>query len=122
MTILRRWLDYLDRSGVRYSHSVHVPAQTALETADAERIPARDFAKPVVYLCETGVGMAVVPADEAAVPEHVVAAAEQPQVLDRRGSAVGARREVVHVAEGGRAGAPLREALPVPGADRLALG
>lgn len=64
MTILNRWIEYLDSSGVPYSHSVHPPAQTALETAEAERIPPHDLAKPVVYACDTGFGMAVVAADE----------------------------------------------------------
>lgn len=58
------WLNYLRDSGVRYSHSVHPRAETALETADAERMPAHEFAKCVVYLCEAGFGMAVVPADQ----------------------------------------------------------
>jgi len=64
MTILGRWLEYLNKTGIRYSHSIHPRAQSALETADAERMPAHDLAKPVVYFCETGFGMAVVPADE----------------------------------------------------------
>ncbi len=63
MTIANRWLAYLDQSGIRYSHSVHEPAQTALETAKAERIPAHDLAKTVVYCGENGFGMAVLPAD-----------------------------------------------------------
>jgi prolyl-tRNA editing enzyme YbaK/EbsC (Cys-tRNA(Pro) deacylase) len=58
------WLNYLRDSGVRYSHSIHPRAETALETADAERMPAHEFTKCVVYFCETGFGMAVVPADQ----------------------------------------------------------
>jgi Ala-tRNA(Pro) deacylase len=58
------WLNYLRDSGVRYSHSVHPWAETAMETADAERILAHEFAKCVVYFCETGFGMAVIPADQ----------------------------------------------------------
>jgi Ala-tRNA(Pro) deacylase len=64
MSILSRWLEYLDRNRVRYSHSVHAPAQTALGTAEAERIPPHDLAKPVVYVGDTGFGIAVVAADE----------------------------------------------------------
>jgi Ala-tRNA(Pro) deacylase len=64
MTILQHWFQYLDGNGIRYSHSVHPPAQTALETAVAERIPPHDFAKPVVYAGTTGFGIAVVAADE----------------------------------------------------------
>jgi len=64
MSILNRWLEYLDRNGIRYSHSVHEPAQTALETAEAERIPPHDLAKTVVYAGVNGFGIAVVAADE----------------------------------------------------------
>jgi len=63
MRALTPWLDYLENSGARYSHSVHTPAKTALATADAERMPAHEFAKCVIYFTETGFGMAVVPAD-----------------------------------------------------------
>jgi Ala-tRNA(Pro) deacylase len=34
-----------------------------METANAEKMPAHEFAKVVVYFCETGFGMTVVPAD-----------------------------------------------------------
>ena len=64
MSALNKWLEYLGQKGIRYSHSVHAPAQTALETAAAERIPPRDLAKPVVYMGGAGFGMAVVAADE----------------------------------------------------------
>ncbi len=60
---MQRWLDYLNANRVHYSWSMHRSAGTALKTADAERIPAHEFAKVVVYFCETGFGMAVVPAD-----------------------------------------------------------
>jgi Ala-tRNA(Pro) deacylase len=64
MSILSRWLEYLDRKGVRYSHSIHAPAETAFETAEAERMPPHDLAKTVVYAGDTGFGIAVVAADE----------------------------------------------------------
>lgn len=64
MSILERWLQYLDGNGIRYSHSVHPRAQTALETAAAERILPHDFAKTVVYAGDNGFGIAVVAADE----------------------------------------------------------
>ncbi|HVW85757.1 MAG TPA: YbaK/EbsC family protein [Bryobacteraceae bacterium] len=64
MSIVSRWLEYLDRNGIRYSHSVHPPAQTALETARAERIEPHDLVKSVIYFCDTGFGMAVVAADD----------------------------------------------------------
>jgi Ala-tRNA(Pro) deacylase len=49
---------------IRYSHSIHPRAMTARETADSERVPAHEFAKTVVYVCERGFGMAIVPADQ----------------------------------------------------------
>jgi Ala-tRNA(Pro) deacylase len=61
---VNRWLEYLNKMQVRYSHSIHARAQTALETADAERMPPHEFAKTVVYYSEGGYGIAVVPADE----------------------------------------------------------
>jgi len=64
MPLIKLWLEYLTRMGVRYSHSVHPRAQTARETANAERIPAHEFAKTVVYYSDNGFGIAVVPADE----------------------------------------------------------
>jgi len=64
MTVINRWLEFLNQSGIRYSHSVHPPAETALATADAERVPPREFAKVVVYFCDTGYGMAVVAANQ----------------------------------------------------------
>ncbi len=59
-----RWLRYLDRMKVRYSHSIHPRALTARETADADRVPAHEFAKTVVYFNDAGFGIAVVPADQ----------------------------------------------------------
>lgn len=64
MTRLAPWLNFLDNSGVRYSHSIHPPAQTAIATADAERVSPAEFAKCVVYRSDAGFGMAVVPSDE----------------------------------------------------------
>jgi Ala-tRNA(Pro) deacylase len=49
---------------VRYSHSIHPRALTARETADADRVPAHEFAKTVVYFNDAGFGIAVVPADQ----------------------------------------------------------
>lgn len=64
MTLLTRLSRYLDAKGIRYSHSMHSPAQTALSVAKAERMPAHEFAKTVVYFGDKGYGMAVVPADD----------------------------------------------------------
>jgi len=64
MPLINRWLEYLNQMQVRYSHSVHPRAETARATAEAERVPAHEFAKTVVYFSEKGYGLAVVPADE----------------------------------------------------------
>lgn len=64
MTFLAKWFDYLTKNGVRYSHSVHRAAQTARQTAQAEFVPAHEFAKTVTFFSERGFGAAVVPADE----------------------------------------------------------
>jgi len=64
MPVIDLWLEYLDTRKVRYSHSTHPPARTALATADAERVRADEFAKTVVYLGSAGFGIAVVAADE----------------------------------------------------------
>lgn len=63
MAGIDRWLKYLDKMQVRYSHSVHPRAETARQTADAERIPAHEFVKVVIYFDDSGFGIAVVPAD-----------------------------------------------------------
>ena len=64
MALINNWLEYLNQTGIRYSHSVHPRTLTALETAFAERMPAHQFAKTVVYFSDTGFGIAVVPSDQ----------------------------------------------------------
>src|SRR5580704_15952051 len=64
MRLINRWLEYLDQMQVRYSHSIHPRAETALETAAAERMPAHELAKTVVYFSKAGFGIAVVAADQ----------------------------------------------------------
>jgi Ala-tRNA(Pro) deacylase len=64
MSGVERWLKYFDKMQVRYSHSVHPVAQTARKTALAERVPAHEFAKTVVYFNDGGFGIAVVPSDQ----------------------------------------------------------
>lgn len=64
MSLLNRLTRYLDAKGIRYSHSIHAPAQTALSVAKAERMPAHEFSKTVVYFGNKGYGMAVVSADD----------------------------------------------------------
>ena len=63
MKMLKRCFDYLKRNGVVYSHSTHAPAITALEVAAAERMPAHNLAKTVIYFGDNGYGMVVTPAD-----------------------------------------------------------
>ncbi len=64
MSVTDRWLEYLTLMQVRYSHSTHPRAANAVETADAERMPAHALAKTVVYFSDSGFGIAVVPADD----------------------------------------------------------
>lgn len=64
MTGLKPWLNYLKDTGVMYSHSTHTLAETALQTANAERMPAGKFAKCVIYFGHAGFGMALVPSNE----------------------------------------------------------
>lgn len=63
MSVLRRCLDYLDRNRIQYSHSMHVPAYTAMEVAAADRVPARNLAKAVVYRGDNGYGILLLRAD-----------------------------------------------------------
>jgi Ala-tRNA(Pro) deacylase len=80
MPIANRWLDYLDAMRIRYSHSVHAPAMTARGTAEAERMPAREFSKTVVYFGEAGYGIAVVPADQFVDLARIAELFEMPSV------------------------------------------
>jgi Ala-tRNA(Pro) deacylase len=66
MKMLKHCLSYLQRNGVRYSHSVHPAAFTAEETASAERMPARALVKTVVYSGDNGYGMLLLSADHVA--------------------------------------------------------
>jgi Ala-tRNA(Pro) deacylase len=61
--MLERCLGYLRRNKVRYSHSMHSPAYTALDVASAERMPAHNLIKTVVYSGDNGYGMLLMPAD-----------------------------------------------------------
>ncbi len=64
MKLIDYWLTYLAKHHIRFSHSTHPRTETAFETADVGRMPPHDFAKTVVYHCDDGFGMAVVPADQ----------------------------------------------------------
>jgi len=63
MTTLDRCLQLLDRAGVWYSHTGHSLAFTAREVASAENLPAHELAKTIIYVGDSGYGMAVLPAD-----------------------------------------------------------
>jgi len=63
MAITHRLQEYLDQHGARYDHTVHRPAETARQVAEAEHVPPHSVAKAIVFLGDEGYGMAVVPAD-----------------------------------------------------------
>ena len=63
MPILRKLQDFLEQNQVAYTHTVHPLAYTAREVATAERVPAREVAKTVVFLSEHGYAMAVLTGD-----------------------------------------------------------
>jgi Ala-tRNA(Pro) deacylase len=64
MTTLQRCLEFLDHNQIRYAHTGHRVAYTALEVAAAEHLPAAKLAKTVVFFDDRlGYGMAVLAAD-----------------------------------------------------------
>jgi Ala-tRNA(Pro) deacylase len=63
MTMLQRCQRYLKQHDICYAHSIHAPAFTARDIASAEREPAREMTKVVVYFGGNGYGMLVLPAD-----------------------------------------------------------
>ena len=63
MTTLRRCIEFLDANRIRYAHTRHSIAYTAREVAAAEGLSPHKLAKTVIYLCEEGFGMALVPGD-----------------------------------------------------------
>jgi Ala-tRNA(Pro) deacylase len=105
-----RWLEYLDLMQVRYSHSTHARAVTARETAYAERMPAHELAKSVVYFGEEGFGIAVVPAD------HQVDLFKLERVLGLPGIRLATEGELAQLFPGCEVGAmpPFGEILEMP--------
>jgi Ala-tRNA(Pro) deacylase len=63
MTLMKRCITYLKNHGIRYSHSIHPPAYTARDVASAERMPAHNLIKTVIYFGDNGFGMLALPAD-----------------------------------------------------------
>ncbi len=64
MAVSKKLQDFLDQSGVAYTHTVHPLAYTAREVASAEHISAQEVAKVVVFLGEGGYRMVVLPASK----------------------------------------------------------
>src|SRR5262249_21845184 len=63
MTTLERCLKFLDDNYIRYAHTQHSQAFTALDFAFSEHISAHKLAKTIVYASAQGYGFAVLPAD-----------------------------------------------------------
>ncbi|MGD1096178.1 MAG: YbaK/EbsC family protein [Bryobacteraceae bacterium] len=63
MKMMKRCIAYLKKNGIRYSHSIHPPAYTAREVASAERMPAHNLIKTVIYFGDNGYGMLALPSD-----------------------------------------------------------
>ncbi len=63
MAVLPKLRELLDFSEVQYTHHAHPLAYTAREVAAAEHVPEHEVAKTVVFLGDSGFGMAVLCAD-----------------------------------------------------------
>ena len=63
MTLLNRIIAFLEMHGCWYRHDVHPLSYTARETAQADHVPPRCFAKTVVVHYADGYALAVLPAD-----------------------------------------------------------
>jgi Ala-tRNA(Pro) deacylase len=63
MTLLDRMIAFLEQRGCWYRHDVHPLSYTARETALADHVPPRSFAKTVVVHHADGFALAVLPAD-----------------------------------------------------------
>lgn len=71
MNTLHRCQRFLKQNGVRYAHSIHPPAYTAHDVAEAECMPLHELAKVVVYSGDNGYGMLVLTADYVADLDEV---------------------------------------------------
>jgi len=63
MSLLDRLTAFLELRGCWYRHDVHPLSFTARETAQADHVPPRSFAKTVIVHFDDGYAMAVLPAD-----------------------------------------------------------
>jgi Ala-tRNA(Pro) deacylase len=64
MPILGKLQEFLDLSGVSYTHTVHPLAYTAREVAVAEHVPPQEVAKVVVVVANGDYKMLVLPASK----------------------------------------------------------
>ncbi|MFQ5566504.1 MAG: aminoacyl-tRNA deacylase [Paracoccaceae bacterium] len=78
MTIAKRLKQHLDSQGVRYATVAHPRTTTAMETAEAARVPGDSVAKTVVIHHEEGYVLAVVPSS------HRVDLTTLQELLERR--------------------------------------
>src|SRR3954451_16255403 len=62
MPILDKLQEFLDLSGVPYTHTVHPLAYTAREVASAEHVPPKEVAKVVIVVASGEYKMLVLPA------------------------------------------------------------
>jgi Ala-tRNA(Pro) deacylase len=63
LTTLQKVIEYLDGANAPYTHTGHPVAYTARDVAAAEHLPPHEVAKTIIFFCDQGYGMAVVPAD-----------------------------------------------------------
>jgi Ala-tRNA(Pro) deacylase len=64
MPILGKLQEFLDLSGVPYTHTVHPLAYTAREVANAEHVPPQEVAKVVIVFASGEYKMLVLPASK----------------------------------------------------------
>ena len=64
MPILAKLQEFLDQSGVSYTHTVHPLAYTAREVASAEHVSPHEMAKVVVVIASGEYKMLVLPASK----------------------------------------------------------
>jgi Ala-tRNA(Pro) deacylase len=91
MPILPKLQEFLDRNGVRYTHTVHPLAYTAREVAHAEHLPPQEVAKVVVVVADGEYRMAVLPAS------RLIDFPEVRAVLDSPGARLATEEELGRV-------------------------
>jgi Ala-tRNA(Pro) deacylase len=91
MPILPKLQEFLDLSGIPYTHTVHPLAYTAREVAHAEHISPQEVAKVVVVVADGEYRMAVLPATK------LVDFPEVRAVLDSPGARLATEEELGRV-------------------------